>query len=96
MGKILNEKHRIATAEMPGEANNFQICYDSADIIIVNSTMPCQEEIVRVMVAYLEQEDDEVRKELYEVVTSEILLGIFHALARVARVRRKLNRSKCA
>ncbi|WP_178716330.1 hypothetical protein [Clostridium sp. AF27-2AA] len=48
------------------------------------------------MVTYLEQEDDEVRKELYEVVTSEILLGIFHALARVARVRRKLNRSKCA
>ena len=96
MGKILNEKHRIATTEMPGEANNFQICYSSADIIIVNSTMPCQEEIVRLMVTYLEQEDDKVRKELYEVVTSDILLGIFHALARVARVRRKLNRSKCA
>lgn len=65
-------------------------------LLFVNSTMPCQEEIVRLMVTYLEQEDDEVRKELYEVVTSDILLGIFHALARVARVRRKLNRSKCA
>ncbi|MEI3168851.1 MAG: hypothetical protein V8S58_13625 [Lachnospiraceae bacterium] len=42
-GKNFNEKHRIATTEMPGEANNFQICYSSADIIIVNSTMPCQE-----------------------------------------------------
>ena len=96
MEKILNVKHRIVTADMPGEANEFQIRYSPADIIIINSTMPCQEEFVRLMVAYLEQEDDEVRKELYEVVTSEILLGIFHALARVSRVRRKLNRSKCA
>ena len=64
--------------------------------ILLSLTALCQEEIVRLMVTYLEQEDDEVRKELYEVVTSEILLGIFHALARVARVRRKLNRSKCA
>ena len=81
---------------LPLRCREKQITFSSADIIIVNSTMPCQEEIVRLMVTYLEQEDDEVRKELYEVVTSEILLGIFHALARVARVRRKLNRSKCA
>lgn len=95
MGKILNEKYRIATTDMPGEPNRFKIYYGKEDIIILNSDMPGQQEIVKLMVEYLEHED-KTRKAVFEFVTDDTLKGILYALAQIVRIRRKLNRFKCA
>ena len=93
--KILNEEHRIVAVPMKYNGGLHIIYGPSLNVIMINADCQNLEKIAEIMEFYLTIEGHD-RLDVANCTNNESIKGVLHVLDQVARIRRRLNRSRRA
>lgn len=93
--KILSEEHRIVAVPMKYEGGLHIIYGPSLDVIMINADCQNLEKTAKIMTIYLTIEGRD-RLGMANCTNNESIKGVLHVLDQVARIRRRLNRSRRA
>ena len=93
--KILSEEHRIVAVPMKYEGGLHIIYGPSLDVIMINADCQNLEKTAKIMTIYLTIEGHD-RLDAANCTNNESIKGVLHVLDQVARIRRRLNKSRRA
>lgn len=93
--KILSEEHRIVAAPVKSNGGLHIIYSHSIDTILINADCQNLEKTAKIMTIYLTIEGHD-RLDAANCTNNESIKGVLHVLDQVARIRRRLNRSRRA
>ena len=91
--KMLSEEHRIVAAPKKYEGGLHIIYNHSKDAILINADCQNLEKIAKIMEIYLTIEGRD-RLGAATCTNNESIKGVLHVLDQVARIRRRLNKSR--
>lgn len=91
--KILNEEHRIVAVPMKYNGSLHIIYGPSLNVIMINADCQNLEKIAKIMEIYLTIEGRD-RLDAATCTNNESIKGVLHVLDQVARIRRRLNKSR--
>lgn len=96
--KMLSEEHRIVAVPMPKRERKGGVCIcygPSSNVIMINADCQNLEKTAKIMTMYLTIEGRD-RLDVANCTNNESIKGMFHVLDQVARIRRRLNKSRRA
>ena len=93
--KILSEEHRIVAAPIKCNGGLHIIYSHSTDAILINADCQNLEKIAKIMEICLTIEGHD-RLDAANCTNNESIKGVLHVLDQVARIRRRLNKSRRA
>ena len=91
--KMLSKEHRIVAVPMKYEGGLHIIYNHSKDAILINADCRNLEKVAKIMEIYLTIEGRD-RLGAATCTNNESIKGVLHVLDQVARIRRRLNKSK--
>lgn len=93
--KMLSKEHRIVAVPMKYEGGLHIIYNHSKDAILINADCQNLEKIAEIIEFYLTIEGRD-RLGVANCTNNESIKGVLHVLDQVARIRRRLNKSRRA